>query len=127
MLDSISYPPESFQILWQEKYGEPFDHGWGIDIPGFGASLNFTGIQAHTLKPASVGNSDGHMKYEEVGEGIIGSEGLIRFTEDGAGRCLTARSAAVNTSLEAIHCSERNKLQLWSIAVNEWMRKNTFS
>ena len=78
-------------------------------------SLNFTGMQAHTLKPASVGNSDGHMKYEE----ITGTRGLIRFTEDGAGRCLTARSAAVNTGLEAIHCSETNKLQLWSIAVNE--------
>ena len=115
----IPNPPILFQILWQDKYGEPFDHGWGIDIPGFGASLNFTGIQAHTLKPARVGNSDGHVKYEEVGEGL----GLIRFTEDGAGRCLAARSAAVNTSLDADPCTEKNKLQLWSIPVSEWMNE----
>ena len=87
-------------------------------------SLNFTGIQAHTLKPASVGNSDGHMKYEEVGEGTMG---LVRFTEDGEGRCLTARSAAVNTRLDAVYCTKKNKLQLWSISVNEIMNENIFS
>ena len=62
-----------------------------------------------------MGNSDGHMEYEEVGEGL----GLIMFTEDGAGLCLAARSAAVNTSLDAVPCTEKNKLQLWSIPVRE--------
>ena len=57
------------------------------------------------------------MKYEEVGEGTMGHVGLVRFTEDGVGRCLTARSAAVNTRLDAVYCTEKNKLQLWSISV----------
>ena len=49
----------------QDNYGEPFNHGWGIDLPGFGESLKFKNIQAHTLKPFSTPNSDGHMKYED--------------------------------------------------------------
>ena len=91
-------------------FGEPFGHGWGLDLPGYGETLKFTNVQAHTLKPASVPNCDGHMKYED---------NLIKFTQDGAGRCLTARSGDPNSALDAAPCSQKNKtfLQSWSIQV----------
>ena len=76
-------------------------------------------MQAHTLKPASVGNSDGHMVYEQVNSGDADTGGLVRFTEAGAGRCLAARTATVNSRLDAAPCSEGNTLQLWSIPVQQ--------
>ena len=47
----------------QDVYGEPLSHGWGVDLPGIGDTLRFTGVQAHSLKPAAAPNTDGHMLY----------------------------------------------------------------
>ena len=93
----------------KDVYDEPFGHGWGIDLPGFGATLKFTNIQAHTLKPGTSGNSDGHMVHDN---------GKIVFTEDGEGRCLTAKENVTQSFLNADMCEDDNHLQLWDISVS---------
>ena len=42
----------------KDLYEEPFHHGWGIDLPGYGPTLRCTAVQAHTLKPENVGHAD---------------------------------------------------------------------
>ena len=78
-------------------FGEPLGHGWGIDLPGIGDSLRLTGVQAHSLKPDTAVNTDGHMVYRE---------GKVEFTQDGAGRCLTARTNQSGSPLDADPCSD---------------------
>eukprot|EP00092_Neocalanus_flemingeri_P084235 GFUD01105790.1.p1 GENE.GFUD01105790.1~~GFUD01105790.1.p1 ORF type:complete len:195 (-),score=52.63 GFUD01105790.1:27-611(-) len=95
--------PPYFRL--KNMYGEPFNHGWGIDLPGYGPTLRFSDVQAHTLKPANVSHSDGHMKLED---------GRIAFYADGGGRCLEAIKAAENSALNANICSD-SELQKWEV------------
>jgi len=93
-------------IRLMDQADEPFGHGWGIDLPGFGPSLRFNKVQAHTLKPADVGNSDMHQTWDlETGQ--------IRFSEDGSGRCLEAETATYLAFLNANPCSPGSSLQKW--------------
>ena len=93
----------------KDIYDEPFGHGWGIDLPGFGETLTFVNIQAHTLKPLTSGHSDGHMVH---------IDGKIIFTQDGEGRCLTANDNRTQSFLNADICEDDNYLQFWDIPVN---------
>ena len=95
----------------KDIFDEPFGHGWGIDLPGFESTLKFVNIQAHTLKPATSGNSDGHMIHDN---------GRIKFTQDGKGRCLTAKHNMTLSFLNADICEDDNHLQLWDISVSSY-------
>ena len=64
-------------------------------------------VQAHTLKPASAGNSEGHLVFRE---------GRLAFTEDGEGRCLTARTSRPGSVLDAEPCTN-NTNQAFHIKV----------
>merc|ERR1711915_1169983 len=75
-----------------EIYEEPFGHGWGVDLPGFGPTLKYESVQAHTLKPYGSRHSDMHQVFHE---------GRIEFLDDGAGRCLEAKSSKSGTLLDA--------------------------
>ena len=95
-------------MSFKDLYGEPFGHGWGIDLPGIGASVKFKSVQAHTLKPNHVPHTDGHMVLEN---------GRIVFQGDGQGRCLTARNVSEGSLLDAEPCEESNERQVWSCQV----------
>lgn len=97
--------PPYFRL--KELYEEPFSHGWGIDLPGYGPTLRYTQVQAHTLKPEDVPNDDGHMA-------LVG--GKIEFSAAGVGRCLEAEEAEELSVLNAPLCSDK-KLQMWEVDV----------
>ena len=103
-------PPPYFKL--KDLYGEPFHHGWGIDLPGYGPTLRFTDVQAHTLKPENVGHADGHMALEN---------GRIAFSAAGAGRCLEAAAAVEMSGLNANLCSD-SKLQMWEVEEEGYVR-----
>ena len=96
-------PPPYFRL--RDMYGEPFQHGWGIDLPGYGPTIRFTGVQAHTLKPGSVGHEDGHLALQG---------GRIVFSSAGEGRCLQAVQAGERAGLDAPLCSDSD-LQRWEV------------
>ena len=96
-------PPPYFRL--RDMYGEPYQHGWGIDLPGYGPTIRFTGVQAHTLKPGSVGHDDGHLALQG---------GRIVFSSAGEGRCLEAVKAGESAGLDAPLCSDSD-LQRWEV------------
>ena len=96
-------PPPYFRL--RDLYGEPYQHGWGIDLPGYGPTIRFTAVQAHTLKPGSVGHEDGHLALQG---------GRIVFSSAGEGRCLEAVHAGEGAGLDAPLCSNDN-LQRWEV------------
>merc|ERR1712215_440873 len=84
-------PPPYFRL--RSVYGEPKGYGWGIDIPGYGPTLNLSGLlQAHTLKPAEGGEHE-DMHQVLVTSKIQGSQvvlldagqvyGSIIYTQEG--------------------------------------------
>ena len=60
--------------------GEPGGLGFGLDLKGFQASVEFVDMQTHSLKPS--GATDMHFLY---------MDGMIRGFGDAEGRCLAAR------------------------------------
>ena len=91
---------------------EPLGHGWGVDIPGYGPSLNLSSLQvdpgcellifqyntymqAHTLKRAAGDrHADMHQFFSPFPDQAAcpsqGVCGQVRFTEAGLGRCMEA-------------------------------------
>ena len=51
-------------MMMEDLYGEPLGRGWGVDIAGYGPSLNLSHLQAHSLKLGTERNEDGHMGYK---------------------------------------------------------------
>ena len=98
-------PPPYFRL--RDLYGEPYQHGWGIDLPGYGPTIRYTAVQAHTLKPGSVGHEDGHLALQG---------GRIVFSSAGEGRCLEAVHAGEGAGLDAPLCSDSH-LQMWERGV----------
>ena len=86
-----------------EIHEEPFGHGWGVDLPGFGPTLKYESVQAHTLKPNGSQHSDMHQIFRA---------GRIEFLDDGAGRCLEAKKSESGSHLDANNCSNSQK-QKW--------------
>ena len=99
---------------------EPLGHGWGVDIPGYGPSLNLSSLQvdpapelkilqnnlqAHTLKRAE---GDRHADMHQFFNPFPDQEacprqrvcGQIRFTEAGLGRCMEALAGEVGHKYE---------------------------
>jgi len=96
---------------------EPNGFGYGIDLPGFGPTLSFQNIRAHTLKPT--GKNDSDMKQDFV-------NGTIRFFEDGDGHCLEAVQATKGSSLNAPSCDSQQILQMWDIGKDDTIRLTKF-
>ena len=84
---------ELHSVPGQDLHGEPFSHGWGLDLPGYGASLRLTSLQAHTLKPASARHSDGHQEVR--GDRIV-------FTQVQASPHYTASALTLTSGIKAL-------------------------
>ena len=67
-------------IRLEKVLDEPYGYGWGIDLPGYGDTMQFTDVQTHTLKP---GNASTSGDMNQVLEGD-----LIMFLNDGEGHCM---------------------------------------
>merc|ERR1712142_690013 len=104
-------PPPYFRL--RDLYDEPYERGWGIDLPGYGPTLRFTGVQAHTLKPGSVPHEDGHLALQG---------GRIVFSGAGEGRCVEAVQAEDEGGLDAALCSDDSSLQRWEAVEDGLLR-----
>merc|ERR1712192_220784 len=99
-------------------FEEPLGHGWGVDIPGYGPSLNLSSLQAHTLKRAAgERHADMHQFFSPFPEQAAcpsqGVCGQVRFTEAGLGRCMEALAAKENAGLKTAACDEDSIMQMW--------------
>ena len=97
-------PPPFLRL--RDLYEEPNGHGWGVDLPGYGPTLTFSPLQAHTLKPASVPHQDGHLTPRAD---------RLEFSGAGAGRCLQAAAARLGSTLAAVRCGANIQLQRWRL------------
>jgi len=101
-------------------FEEPLGHGWGVDIPGYGPSLNLSSLQAHTLKRAAGDrHADMHQFFSPFPDQAAcpsqGVCGQVRFTEAGLGRCMEALAARENAGLKTAACDEDSIMQMWQL------------
>ena len=75
---SLSLDPPYIRLV--NVLDEPYGNGWGMDLPGYGDTMQFTDVQTHTLKPGN-GSTSGDMNQVFVGDMIV-------FVNDGEGHCM---------------------------------------
>ena len=86
---SLSLDPPYIRLV--NVLDEPYGNGWGMDLPGYGDTMQFTDVQTHTLKPGNASTS-GDMNQVFVGDMIV-------FVNDGEGHCMQVSVSWLNEIL----------------------------
>merc|ERR1711962_1595993 len=86
----------------RDNLDEPSAFGFGLDLQGFGVNVQFTDMQAHSLKPS--GGTD--MQFNMTNN-------QIRGYGDGEGHCVAVRHLHANSVLDCPPCDHGDALQRW--------------
>merc|ERR1712172_254631 len=87
-------------IRLRDNLDEPSQLGFGLDLQGHGSAVQFTDMQAHSLKPS--GGTD--MQFNITENQILGFG-------DAEGHCVAAKHLHVNSVLDCPPCDHGDVLQ----------------
>lgn len=104
LLSTVAAVPKPYMRLI-DNLDEPAKEGFCVDLEGWGDTIEWKNVQAHTCKADGSGASAG------ADEQFIPEGGQVKGYGDGKGRCLQATGSAFASTIDAGTCNTECGLQ----------------